>query len=66
MPISDYASAFFFDRRNRVTREARLNAVAQSRLLFQKYARSMTGINIVVSILDFLGPPCCIWQNSSR
>jgi len=33
-------------------------------LLFQKPARSITGINIVVVITGFISPPSCIGQYS--
>jgi hypothetical protein len=41
-----------------------LSAVAQSRLLFQKPARSIAGINIVLAITGFISPPSYIWKHS--
>jgi len=45
MPISDYASAFFFDRRNRVTLRSCSVLLRRSRLQIQKHAQSMAGGN---------------------
>jgi len=36
----------------------------QSRLLFQKPARSTAGIDIVVAIAGFISPPSYIWKCS--
>jgi hypothetical protein len=41
-----------------------LRAVAQSRLLFQKPARSIAGIKIVVAITEFISPPSYIGKYS--
>jgi hypothetical protein len=41
-----------------------LSAVAPSRLLFQKPARSIVGISIVVVIAGFISPPSYIRQYS--
>jgi hypothetical protein len=41
-----------------------LSAVAPSRLLFQKPARSIAGISIVVVIAGFISPPSYIRQYS--
>src|SRR5450432_1229299 len=66
MPISDYASAFFFARRKRVTLSGLGTPVARSRLLFQKPARSITGINIVAVIAGFVNPSSYILQKNLR
>jgi len=41
-----------------------LSATARSRLLFQKPARSIAGINIVVVITGFISPPSYIGKYS--
>jgi|ERR1700730_2912287 hypothetical protein len=66
MPISDYANAFFFARRKRVTLSGLGYTVARSRLLFQKPARSITAINIVAVIADCVNPSSYIRQKNLR
>jgi hypothetical protein len=41
-----------------------LSAVAPSRLIFQKPARSIAGIKIVMAITEFISPPSYIWKCS--
>src|SRR6476659_2295721 len=56
MLISGYASAFFFARRNRVTRSA-FGCSRKPLLQFQKRARPMAGINFHIRHHEILGRP---------
>src|SRR3984893_7814883 len=56
MPISDYANAFFFARRNRVTPQRRSTRARELQLPFQNRARATIWINTAVAVANLFRP----------